>query len=80
MFGVVSVEEIKKEKVEALAFSQMMEQCHDQMSPKMGIKMWRPFDWRNEERTSTIAHAWQFYTLSQEIFNNGRTEENVQSS
>ena len=38
MFVVVSVEEIKKRKVEALAFSQMMEQCHNQMTLKMGIE------------------------------------------
>ena len=38
MFGVASVEEMKKEKAEALAFLQMMEQCHNQMTLKMGIK------------------------------------------
>ena len=38
MFGMVSVKEMKKEKVDALAFSQMMMQCHNQMTSKMDIK------------------------------------------
>ena len=38
MFGMVLVEEMKREKVDALAFAQMMMQCHNQMTLKMGIK------------------------------------------
>ena len=37
MFGV-SVEEMKREKVDTLAFTQMMMQCHNQMTLKMGIE------------------------------------------
>ena len=38
MFGMASVKEMKNEKVDALAFAQMMLQCHNQMTLKMGIK------------------------------------------
>ena len=32
--GMMTIEEMKKEKIEALAFIQMMQQCHNQMSFK----------------------------------------------
>ena len=35
---MMSVEEMKKEKMEALTFVQIMHQCHNQMSLKMGMK------------------------------------------
>ena len=35
---MVSVEEMKREKVDTLVFVQMMMQCHNQMTLKMGIK------------------------------------------
>ena len=41
MFGVVSVEETNEEKVNLLMFTQIVHQCYDQMSLKMGIKMGR---------------------------------------
>ena len=46
MFGVVSVEEMKKEKVDTLTFTQTMHQCHNQMSLKMGIKNVEMEQWK----------------------------------
>ena len=46
MFGMVSVEEMKKEKADAWTFMQIVHQCHDQMSLKMGIKNVETEQWK----------------------------------